>query len=85
MTAEEVPEEECPLCDVIDRFCDYLPEDKRQLCRDLAEKIKKGEIGGKEARDILVREVGMEKVAEATKALAEYLSSKFGQSEQAQE
>jgi hypothetical protein len=85
MTAEEVPEEECPLCDILDRFCNSLPEDKRQLCRDLAEKIKRGEIGGKEAREILIREVGLEKVAEATKAIAEYLSSKFGQSEQAQE
>jgi hypothetical protein len=85
MTAEEAPEEECPLCDILDRFCNSLPEDKRQLCRDLAEKIKRGERGGKEAREILVREVGIEKVAEATKALAEYLSSKFGQSEQAQE
>jgi hypothetical protein len=78
MTAEEVPEEGCPLCDILDRFCDSLPEDKRQLCRDLAEKIKRGEIGSKEAREILIREVGLEKVVEATKALAEYLSSKFG-------
>lgn len=66
--------EGCPLCEVVEKFCDYLSEENKGLCRDLLNKIFKGEISGEEARRILYEKVPKEELAAAEEKIKPLLA-----------
>jgi hypothetical protein len=68
-------ESECGLCKVVDNICERLPtEEARKKCKELSDKVMKGEIDGTTARQELLKHVD-EKTLK--KAVQEVLSSSF--------
>jgi hypothetical protein len=68
-------ESECGLCKVVDNICERLPtEEARKKCKELSDKVMKGEIDGATARQELLKHVD-EKTLK--KAVQEVLSSSF--------
>jgi hypothetical protein len=50
--------EECLLCEVVDNICDKLPtEEAKRRCKELSDRVMKGEVDGKTARRELLKHV----------------------------
>jgi hypothetical protein len=63
---------ECTLCRYVDNICERLPtEESRQKCRELSQRVMRGEVDGKTARQELLRYVDEQTFS---KAVQEVLS-----------
>jgi len=52
--------EECSLCRVVDNICERLPtEEARQKCKEFSQRVMKGEVDGKTARQELLKHVDL--------------------------
>lgn len=69
--------EECPLCEVLENFCQILEKKtgKPNLCKEVIEKVKIGKMDGEEARKLVDREFGPDLVASV---LSETLKKREG-------
>jgi hypothetical protein len=52
---------ECQLCKIVDYACDRLPtEEARRRCKELSQRVMKGELDGESARQELLKHVDKE-------------------------
>jgi len=52
----------CDVCKVAYIFCELLPDDDvKKLCKELIDKIDRGEIDGKTAQNVLLRQFNISK------------------------
>jgi hypothetical protein len=52
---------ECPLCNVVDAVCERLPtEEARRKCKEISQRVMKGEIDGATARRELLKHIDEE-------------------------
>jgi hypothetical protein len=59
---------ECALCRVVDSVCERLPtEEAREKCRELSQKVMRGEVDGGSARRELLRYVDEETFSRAVR------------------
>ena len=62
----------CPLCDVMERFCEVLDPEDRGGCRELLAKLEKGEISGREFAKMIYSRYPKEKVIRALEAARDW-------------
>ena len=65
-------ESKCPLCDVMEKFCEVLDPEGRGGCRELLAKLEMGEISGREFAKMIYSRYPKEKVIRALEAARDW-------------